>query len=112
MTMTKFRQEIDSIVDEINSFREAPVVASASVKSQWERGNGSVVRTDTKNMATLSINRHDGFYGVGCDGARVGINEYLADKFTLHRHNSQNTRYRCSLTQLRAVIKYYASINA
>ncbi|EMK6841759.1 hypothetical protein ACV0LO_003275 [Vibrio cholerae] len=112
MNKIKFRDDIDQIIDDINSSLKAPVIAISSIESQWKRGNGSVVRIDTKDIATLSINLHDGFYGVGCDGSKSGINEYLALNLKLHRHNSQNIRYRCTLTQLKSVIRHYASTNA
>ncbi|PTC01890.1 hypothetical protein C9980_25825 [Vibrio mediterranei] len=111
MSKIKFRDGIDNIVESINLELESVVLARRSIASQWERGNGSVIRVDTNQLATLSINLHDSFYGVGCDGSKKGINDYLSSRFELHRENSQNVRYRCTLSQLRTVIKHFATIS-
>ncbi|EJL6507082.1 hypothetical protein NMR59_003574 [Vibrio cholerae] len=47
MNKIKFRDDIDQIIDDINSSLKAPVIARSSIESQWKRGNGSVVRIDT-----------------------------------------------------------------
>ncbi|MGN5287774.1 hypothetical protein [Aeromonas sp. 11P] len=112
MSKIKFRDDIDEIINDINFSLKKTAIARASIESQWERGNGSIVRVDAKDIATLSINLHDGFYGVGCDGTKSGINDFLALNLQLHRHNSQNIRYRCTLTQLKLVIRHYASTSA
>lgn len=111
MSKIKFRDDIDNIVESINLELGSIVLARRSIESQWERGNGSVVRVDTNQIATLSINLHDGFYSVGCDGSKKGINDHLSSRFELQRENSQNVRYRCTLSQLRSVIKHFATAN-
>ena len=111
MSKIKFRDDIDNIIEAINLELESIVLARRSIESQWKRGNGSVIRVDTNQIATLSINLHDGFYGVGCDGLKKGINNYLSSRYELQRRNSQNVRYRCTLSELRAVIRYFATAN-
>lgn len=112
MKSIKFRDDVDEIIEMINSRFNSPTIERGSIETQWNRGNGTVIRTDADNMATLSINLHEGFYGVGCDGDKVGINDYLARNFCLHRENSQNIRYRCPSDRLWTVIVYFASIKA
>tara|TARA_R110002072_G_C7690324_1_gene512238 strand:+ start:71 stop:406 length:336 start_codon:yes stop_codon:yes gene_type:complete len=101
---------VREIVDAINQSAGKHVLVISSKETQWQRGNGSIKRTDDL-MDTLSINiRFDG-YLVGCDGIKPGINDYLESTLPHHKTNSQNVRYQCSISQIKAVIEHYANVN-
>ena len=103
-----FKNEVERCVKDINSQFGKRVLQIASIQTQWERGNGSVQRVDTERLATLSINWHDGFLGVGCDGKKMGINDYLAQDYSIYQKNTQNIRYKCNYVDFKKVLEYYA----
>lgn len=98
---------IQRIVDEINLANSAEVVYTSGMQSQWDRGNGSVKRSN-HDIATLSINIQEEGFAVGCDGVKKGINDFLEKEFPLNNKNKQNIRYKCSDAQIRKVIEFYA----
>lgn len=108
MSMNKFKDQIEQEIKAVNQEFGQNLLKLGSIDSQWNRGNGSVFRIDSNDLATLSINRHDGFFAVGCDGVKRGINDFLKDQLSLHRENSQNIRYRCEYNMLATILRYYA----
>lgn len=108
MRKSNFKNEIAQCVDDINKQFGKKLLRVSGLQTQWERGNGSVIRTDTERLATLLINWHDGCLGIGCDGKKMGINNYLAQRFSIYQQNTQNIRYKCNYIDLRAVLEYYA----
>lgn len=96
-------------VEDINAKYPHEVLALGGIGRQWERGNGSLKRTNV-DIATLAINIRSSYFLVGCDGVRSGINNYLKETLPFNSKNSQNERYRCEDSEIRRVIEYYANV--
>ena len=101
---------IRNIVDQVNSEFNYNIIVMASIQSQWQRGNGTIKRTDRNDISTLAINIRTGGCLVGCDNEKRGINEYLEKNFPLNNKNDQNIRFKVDDSNIYRVIEYYANL--